>query len=573
MLTVSVLETLQRGKRVQDLQTTLPIESVVKDRYSVEDLLGKGGFGAVYRVRDQRVKGNLFALKEVINPNKEERERFAFECEVLKRLDHPALPRVYRVFEDTTKARVYMLMDYVAGPNLEILRQRQPEKRFSFADVLKIMAPIVDAVSYLHMQEPPIIHRDIKPANIIVPDGDDDAVLVDFGIAKEYEQDATTTAVRRCSPGYGAPEQYAHGTSPRTDIYGLAATFYALLTGVIPADALYRLTQMASKNMDPLESVTDLAPHVPQHAADAIHRALVLNSSERFPTVEEFWQALSAQAAVVDVVNVEHGASSIAAPSVAIVPVASAKKSLASVGHATPPSVEVVRSAEAARKRRRNVFPIVFALIVLFATLSGVVLDTNVLKGQQVTHAAPTNTQQLKATVTVPAVTTTRAAKPTVAATATTAAVATTVSTIVPVRSTVGTTPPANPTVAPPVTSTYPVLGKTYNGQLTNTFVTPNLTTSIQLTNIVQNNGTITSGYLYINPNTGLAGSGNFTGNVFTNNTISFTVPEYGILPIRFTGTINADRSMNGQYYPVNADGSRNYTQGSGFWSTNPPAA
>jgi len=127
--------------------------------------------------------------------------------------------------------------------------------------------------------------------------------------------------------------------------------------------------------------------------------------------------------------------------------------------------------------------------------------------------------------------------------------------------------------VAPPVTSTYPVLGKTYNGQLTNTFVTPNLTTSIQLSNIVQNNGTITSGYLYINPNTGLAGSGNFTGNVFTNNTISFTVPEYGILPIRFTGTINADRSMNGQYYPVNADGSRNYTQGSGFWSTNPPSA
>ena len=257
-------------------------------------MLGKGGFGAVYRVRDRRVRSNVFALKEVIDPNGHERNRLAFECELLKRLDHPGLPRVYRVFDDERNSRVYMLMDYIEGPNLERLRLQQPEKRFSLPRVMKILAPIVEAMNYLHSQHPPIIHRDIKPANIIVPlagDGDG-AVLVDFGIAKEYDQDSTTTAVRHCSPGYGAPEHYARGTNTRTDIYGLAATFYTLLTGSVPVDALYRMTQLGSKHEDPLKPVNTVISEIPQHIADAIERAMSINSNDRFATVEEFWQAL-----------------------------------------------------------------------------------------------------------------------------------------------------------------------------------------------------------------------------------------------------------------------------------------
>jgi eukaryotic-like serine/threonine-protein kinase len=149
--------------------------------------------------------------------------------------------------------RAYILMDYVEGSNLEVLRQQQPENRFSLSQVLFLMAPIIDAVSYLHHQVPPILHRDIKPANIIVPHAGDGTVLVDFGIAKEYDPDATTTAIRRCSPGYGAPEQYSRGTSTHTDVYGLGATIYALLTGVVPADAFYRMTQLGSKSIDPLQ--------------------------------------------------------------------------------------------------------------------------------------------------------------------------------------------------------------------------------------------------------------------------------------------------------------------------------
>lgn len=267
---------------------------VVRERYLVEDLLGQGGFGAVYRVRDRRVRGNTFALKEVVSPNAQQRESFAFECDVLRRLDHPALPRVYRVFEDQKTATVSMLMDYIAGPNLERLRQQQPERRFPLVQVLRIMAPIVDAVRYLHAQQPPIIHRDIKPANIIVPDSGDCSVLVDFGIAKEYDQDSTTTAVRHCSPGYGAPEQYVYGTNTQTDIYGLGATLYTLLTGEVPVDALYRITRLSSKSDDPLVPANRRVPTLPAAVGEVIQRALAVNSHDRFATVEDFWQALQA---------------------------------------------------------------------------------------------------------------------------------------------------------------------------------------------------------------------------------------------------------------------------------------
>src|SRR4051794_22487723 len=127
---------------MREVRTRFPRGKVVRERYAVEELLGQGGFGAVYRVRDRRVKGNVFALKEISDPNKHQRENFLFEGEVLRRLDHPYLPRVYRVFEDEKNRRLYMLMDYIAGPNLERLRQQQPERRFSLSQALRIIGPI-----------------------------------------------------------------------------------------------------------------------------------------------------------------------------------------------------------------------------------------------------------------------------------------------------------------------------------------------------------------------------------------------------------------------------------------------
>src|SRR6266567_585214 len=222
---------------------------IVQDRYAVEELLGRGGFGAVYRVRDQEVSGQLFALKEIADPSRQGRNRLIHEWKLLQQLHHPALPRVYRVFDSEQ-----------------------------------------GALAYLHHQQPPILHRDIKPANIILTTTGDKAVLVDFGIAKEYDPDDTTTTLRHCSPGYGAPEQYSTGTDTRTDIYGLGATLYALITGLVPADALHRMTRLGNTGMDPLEPVNQIVPAVPTFVAEAIHRALSLRSGDRFSTVEQFWE-------------------------------------------------------------------------------------------------------------------------------------------------------------------------------------------------------------------------------------------------------------------------------------------
>src|SRR5713101_582966 len=283
---------------MQQEQILFPKGATVRDphgdRYVVEGLLGRGASGAVYLVSDKRVKQNVFALKEVINPNKRDRDRFTFEGEILKRLHHRALPRVYHSFEHDNLKRVYILMDYIKGRNLEDLREEQPEKCFSLPLVLALVSPIVDALIYLHSQDPPIIHRDIKPANIVVPIGADEAMLVDFGSAKEYAPDGLTTVLSHRSPGYAAPEQYVGGTNTRTDIYGLGATLYLLLTGTVPTDALSRVVRGRSTGADPLKPANLLRREVPAAVAEALQRAMSLSSADRFETVEEFWQVLQA---------------------------------------------------------------------------------------------------------------------------------------------------------------------------------------------------------------------------------------------------------------------------------------
>ena len=272
---------------MQEVQMTLPVGTVIQDRYVVEGLLGQGGFGAVYLVRNPN-SGRKAALKELVDQSKSEHDRFMVECALLERLDHPALPEVYEVFQDSHQT--FLVMEYIEGPNLEILRKQQPERRYTLDDMLRLLSPVVEAVGYLHHQIPPIIHRDFKPSNIVVPTNGDKAVLVDFGIAKEYYDDATTTAVRHCSPGYSGPEQYSSiGTDTRSDIYGIGATCYTLLTGSPPIDALHRTTNLASKKKDPLLSLNEQVPGLPRTVVEAIQQTLAINTERRQKTVEEFW--------------------------------------------------------------------------------------------------------------------------------------------------------------------------------------------------------------------------------------------------------------------------------------------
>ncbi len=516
---------------MQDVQAILPNGTIIQERYVIEDLLGRGGFGAVYLVRDLRVRGNLFALKEIIDTNKQERERFTFEGEVLKRLDNPSLPRVYRVFEDENTARAYMLMDYIEGPNLEVSRTQQPDKRFPVEQALDIMLPIFKAVSYLHKQNPPIIHRDIKPANIIVPAAGDGAVLVDFGIAKEYSVDATTTAVRRCSPGYGAPEQYARGTNPRTDIYGLAATLYALLTGAVPIDAFYRMTQIGGKKHDPLEPVVQQVPSAPQSASDAIQRAMAINSGDRFTSVEEFWQAL----------NEYRGGSPLLTPVAA--PVAAPRTeppqevALAAIGQ--EPVTVVTRPMK--NNRRRGAFLLLFTALVLLALVGGLALgSTHLFSPTPSNHSSGTATS-------VAGKKTTATTTPRSSATAKPTAKPTTVPATQP------TTPPApaRPASTPPATTApapagYPTLANSYSGTVSDQITNPATQGNLTLSRIGQNNPKIT-GYANITGN--LLGSGNFTGQITTAGGISFLVQSNQVsAPLFFQGQINSSGGMSGTY-------------------------
>lgn len=499
---------------MQEVHTILPIGTTVRNRYVVEDLLGKGGFGAVYLVRDLRVKGNLFALKEVIDPSKADRERFVFEGEVLRRLEHQALPRVYYAFENDKQNRAYILMDYIEGPNLETVRQQHPEKRFTLAQVMTIMGPIMDAVSFLHRQHPPIIHRDIKPANIIVPKGSHDTVLVDFGIAKEYDPDSTTTAIRRCSPGYGAPEQYGTGTNTRTDVYGLGGTMYALLTGIVPADALYRLTQLGSRKTDPLEPITDLVPDIPPLVAEAIHKAMAINSHERFASVAEFWQALNAypawqQSAVPALVP----ATPPPLPRPVVVQHNIANASTGSIDRQQPVS----------QIRKRRVLPLLLLLLVFLmglALAAGYWAYTGGHRGVQ----SPTPTAGVSHT---PVATATHPVK-----------------------------------TSTPVPPTYPTLAPVYGGSIHNS--PAGVDSTMKLTNVKQSGANI-SGNFIVGPE--LQGSGPFTGTVDMSNHIQFTAPSvYRHAPLFFRGTVRPDGSLSGDYCSL--DSTNNCNPGAGGYGT-----
>ncbi len=276
---------------VQKVQDSLSIGAVIQGRYVVESLLGKGSFGSIYLVWDQHNKQKLFVLAEVINPHEQESYRFTLEYVSLTPFRDQTLPQVQYVFNDDKLNRAYLLMSYIEEPNLEILRLQQSEKRFPLSQVMALMLPVINAVTYLHYQSPPVIHRNIKPATII-PTIVGGSVLVMLDILKEY--DSTTTTLHYLTPGYGATEQYEEEYSARTDIYGLGATCYTLLTGIIPPDALYRSTQLSNGEIDPLQPLHEVIPPIPTFMVETIQRAMSIHADDRFSSVQQFEKALKA---------------------------------------------------------------------------------------------------------------------------------------------------------------------------------------------------------------------------------------------------------------------------------------
>lgn len=278
----------------------MELTSLQNGRYKIESILGQGGFGITYRAV-QTSLGRTVAIKEFFMKDYCERaegsthvtmgtqssremvqryrDKFEKEARTLARLKHPHIIPVIDVFQENNTS--YYVMEYAEGASL---KQQVDEKGpLSEARAVNYILQVADALRYLHGQH--ICHLDIKPANILTT-AHGEAILADFGLAKQYDEEGgetSTTPVGK-SKGYAPPEQYRTGGvqsfSPETDVYALGATLYFLLTGKTPPESVL----LNEQSLD----VTLLSPHM----AQVVQAAMQLRRADRV-TLEVFINILN----------------------------------------------------------------------------------------------------------------------------------------------------------------------------------------------------------------------------------------------------------------------------------------
>jgi serine/threonine-protein kinase len=272
--------------------------TTLRERYVIDHTIGRGGMGSIYHAEDGRLPGRICAVKEVeydadLPPRirDESREQFYREASVLARLDHPNLPKVSDYF--TEGGRDYLVMDFVPGEDLKSLMDgaRRAQRFLDQRLVVDWALQLLDALDYMHHQDPPVIHRDIKPANIKrTPTGL--VKLVDFGLVKQMLPDEMTVTViqGRGTALYTPLEQYGGDsghTEPRSDLYSLGATLYHLLTNQPPAEAKERFLRPES-----LEPPRQVNPAIELEVERALLWALALHPDERPPDATALKEAL-----------------------------------------------------------------------------------------------------------------------------------------------------------------------------------------------------------------------------------------------------------------------------------------
>ena len=278
-------------------------ETILQGRYRIVRQLGQGGMGAVYEAVDQRLDTTV-ALKETLFADERLRKQFEREARLLARLHHPALPRVSDHFSEGDGQ--FLVMQFIPGDDLSemMTHKRGP---FPADQVLTWADQLLDALDYLHTQDPQIIHRDIKPQNLKLTSRGQ-IILLDFGLAKGQAGDIsrinTAASIFGYTPNYAPLEQIQGlGTDSRSDLYSLGATLYHLMTGVKPPDALTRAAALVNGQPDPLlkasEAYTAIAPEVDQLLA----KAMAQNRDQRYSSASEMRKALHATEQASTVVN------------------------------------------------------------------------------------------------------------------------------------------------------------------------------------------------------------------------------------------------------------------------------
>jgi eukaryotic-like serine/threonine-protein kinase len=284
-----------------------PVPSVprtVDNKYRIEQLLGRGGMGAVYRARDVRLD-RLVALKVVradLLGDPEARRRFRREAQIVARLQHPSIVAVYD-YGTFADGGAYLVMELVRGEDLRHMLQR--EGRLEADEAMQILTAVCAAIGMAHREG--VLHRDLKPENILLPSGGAAAKVLDFGVAKLVTDDRapdtqestaqaptalTAAGMIIGTPAYMAPEQFkAVDADPRTDVFSLGVVAYEMLSGELPfgRGTLADVVLAQARGVPPMP-----AELVPQAAERAIRAALDPDPDRRPPTPQAFATMLSA---------------------------------------------------------------------------------------------------------------------------------------------------------------------------------------------------------------------------------------------------------------------------------------
>ena len=257
------------------------IGTVIDGKYEILKLIGTGGMSYVYLAMDQRLN-KQWAVKEIkktANGKNDEiiENSLLAEANLMKKLDHPALPRIVDIIDNGKT--IYVIMDYIEGESLDkILNEYGAQPQELVIDWAK---QICDALQYLHSQKPPIIYRDMKPANIMLkPEGN--IKIIDFGIAREYKEQSLADTKVLGTKGYASPEHYGNRqTDARSDIYTLGMTMHHLLTGIDPRPADYMYAPIRQWN-----------PELSGGLERIIDKCTALDPDDRYQTCNELMYAL-----------------------------------------------------------------------------------------------------------------------------------------------------------------------------------------------------------------------------------------------------------------------------------------
>ena len=239
-------------------------------QFLVEEKIGEGGMGVVYRAHDPSLQRTV-AIKRVhprLKDHHDIRDKFLAEARAIAAVNHPNIGQIHAIHDEDDLP--YLVMEFLPGPSFE--EELNERGKLPIEEVLKVAISATRALEEARNQG--IIHRDIKPSNLIV-DALGNIKLVDFGLAGSIEEDATEGNEVVGTPQYCSPEQVqGHGTDERSDIYSLGATLYHLLTGEPPYTRDSRMDLLIAHVNAPVPDIVEALPTVDPEFAELIQAML-----------------------------------------------------------------------------------------------------------------------------------------------------------------------------------------------------------------------------------------------------------------------------------------------------------